>query len=379
MPRKKQRRAWGSITEIKRAKKYVLRWPDPGKKCGRATETFYGTYRMACDRLDAIHAKVMDDGPAPRYATVGDVYDSYVSAEYSAKLKAGKLKQRSFDLYDRTWRVNIAPRWSDVAMSDVRAIDVQDWLLSLTKSQAKVAVVVLKNVGDAAVRYELAAKNVFREKYISPSKSKQRTKEVYDSAQRESVYREYVRGTCVEVPYILAAFAGCRTGEALGLRCSEIRRIERKGHVFAIARIVRRMEQTGYEPMPDGDLKTPESQRTIVVPPPYGQAMLDIAVSKTSIGVEWLADRGDGLPLNRGTLTGRWNKVVPEDARIPMRNLRASWRTIAEMEWHMPPNLLEMAMGHKLPGVTGKHYMRPSESQFVELFIEEYLSKNAST
>lgn len=26
MPRKKQRRAWGSVTEIKRGKKYVLRW-----------------------------------------------------------------------------------------------------------------------------------------------------------------------------------------------------------------------------------------------------------------------------------------------------------------------------------------------------------------
>ena len=55
MPRKKQRRAWGSVTEIKRGKKYVLRWmentPD-GRK--RKTRTVYGTYREACAALDAI-------------------------------------------------------------------------------------------------------------------------------------------------------------------------------------------------------------------------------------------------------------------------------------------------------------------------------------
>ena len=379
MPRKKQRRAWGSVTEIKRGKKYVLRWPDHAKGCGRATETFYGTYRAACDRMDAIHAKVMDNGPAPRYATIGDIYDDYVSAEYRAKLKAGKLKQRSLDLYERTWRLSIAPRWADAAIADVKAVDVQDWLLSLTKSQANISIVVLKSVGDAAVRYELSSKNVFREKYIHPDKSKTITKEVYDGAKCEQVYIQYVKGTSVEVPYILTAFAGCRTGEALGLRCSEVRRIKRKGRVFAIARIVRRMEQTGYAPMPDGDLKTPESMRTIIVPPPYGQALLDIAESKMALGIEWLADCGDGLPMNRGTVNGRWNKTVPDDVRIPMRNLRASWRTIAELEWHMPRVLLEIAMGHRLEGTTGKHYLRPSEGQLVEMFIDEYLSKNATT
>lgn len=377
MPRKKQRRAWGSVTEIKRGKKYVLRWPDPSKRCGRATETFYGTYREACERLDVIHAESLSNGHAPKYTTVSEIYESFVLPEYRTKLDMGKLKQRSLDLYDRIWSGVVAPRWADIAISDVKSLDVQEWYLTLKKSQAKIAIVVLKRIGDAAMRYELAEKNVFREKYIEPSRGDFRSKAVYDLATCESIYRKHVEGSQIEVPYILMAFAGCRPGESLGLRCREIRKVERGGNIFAVARIVRRMEQTGFEPMPDGDLKTPESERTIVVPPPYGGALLDIAAAKEKIGVEWLADRGDGLPMNKGMAGIRWKKAVPEDARIPMQNLRTSWRTLAEMEWRMPPSLLEIVMGHRLPGVTGKHYMRPTDEQLIELFVDEYLSKNA--
>ena len=72
MPRKKQRRAWGSVTEVKRGKKYVLRWPDHAKRCGRATETFYGTYREACERLAVIQASGAQSG---RSMTFGHAHD----------------------------------------------------------------------------------------------------------------------------------------------------------------------------------------------------------------------------------------------------------------------------------------------------------------
>ena len=48
MTRKQRRRAWGSITEAKRGKKYILRWQE-NTPCGRKrkTKTVYGTYREA--------------------------------------------------------------------------------------------------------------------------------------------------------------------------------------------------------------------------------------------------------------------------------------------------------------------------------------------
>lgn len=45
MTRKQRRRAWGSITEAKRGKKYILRWQENtprGRK--RKTMTVYGTW-----------------------------------------------------------------------------------------------------------------------------------------------------------------------------------------------------------------------------------------------------------------------------------------------------------------------------------------------
>lgn len=49
MPRKARRRAWGSVTEAARGKKYVLRWVEntpQGRR--RRSRTVYGTYREAC-------------------------------------------------------------------------------------------------------------------------------------------------------------------------------------------------------------------------------------------------------------------------------------------------------------------------------------------
>ena len=53
MTRKQRRRAWGSITEAKRGKKYILRW-QKNTPCGRKrkTKTVYATYREACAEID---------------------------------------------------------------------------------------------------------------------------------------------------------------------------------------------------------------------------------------------------------------------------------------------------------------------------------------
>ena len=39
--------------------------------------------------------------------------------------------------------------------------------------------------------------------------------------------------------------------------------------------------------------------------------------------------------------------------------------TIAEVELRLPWDLIEMLMGHALPGVSGRHYIRPTAEQVV--------------
>lgn len=74
MPRKARRRAWGSVTEMTRGKKYVLRWVEntpSGRK--RRSRTVYGTYREACNELAKIQATRCDERVMP---TVGQLYEA---------------------------------------------------------------------------------------------------------------------------------------------------------------------------------------------------------------------------------------------------------------------------------------------------------------
>jgi hypothetical protein len=44
----------------------------------------------------------------------------------------------------------------------------------------------------------------------------------------------------------------------------------------------------------------------------------------------------------------------------PFRNLRNSWQTWMRWEVGLPPYYIEPLMGHKVRGVTGQHYDRPT-------------------
>ena len=239
MTRKQRRRAWGSITEVKRGKKCILRWQE-NTPCGRKrpTKTVYGTYREACTELDRIHVERTEDNPVP---TIAQVYG--------------------------TW-------------------------LELT-------------------------------------------------------------------------FGSCRSGEPLGICTDEVLPFAAESTTLATVDLVRQMEQAGIEPTADGVLKTRKSMRTVVVLPDAAGRLLEIAGERRAAGSEWLADRGDGLPMNRGMCNHRWKKWCAAEGveHIPWSNLRNSWRTICEMELHMPWDLMEMLMGHSLPGVSGRHYIRPSREQ----------------
>ena len=110
--------------------------------------------------------------------------------------------------------------------------------------------------------------------------------------------------------------------------------------------------------------------RIVVIPPPYSLRLLEIAEEREAFGTEWLCDGDDGMPINR-TMTNREWKSTCEELGIdflPWSNLRQSWRTIMGVELGMPWDMLEMMMGHALPGVSGRHYIKPSREQIVRSF-----------
>ena len=365
MPRKrrKRRRAWGSITEVDPGRRYVLRWMEntpEGRK--RRTKTFRGTYREADLELSRLQVEHADKGDHP-VPTVGKAYEMWLAPWIDRSVESGKMKEGTRQMYLGSWSRSIAPRWENVPIDSIQPAEVQEWLLGLPLGSARQAIVVMRKMLDFAVRFEVVESNKLRMPYEMPAKANARSRDVYGLAKAEEVLRR-IKGTPAEAPYILACFGSARTGESLGVRAPEVGRAESHGIVCAVVPIVRRMADRGDLPLPDGDLKNKQSERTLVIPEPYGTRLLEIAEERIVAGVEWLADRGDGLPMSRGRLASCWRRVAGPD-RIPFSNLRNSWRTLAQYEWGVDGDTLELLMGHVIPTVTGRHYLRPSVDDLV--------------
>ena len=365
MPRKQRRRSWGSITEAARGK-YILRWventPD-GRK--RKSHTFYGTYKEADAELARIRVRVGDDAPVP---TVGQVHRMWWWPAVLAKAEAGKLKPNTVDAYRRAWDNDCAPKWSRVPVDSVRPVEVQAWLSSMPLGAARAALAVLRQCVDYAVQYEVVPSNKFRIAYELPAAGASRIADVYDLARARAMLST-VRGSRIEAAYILACFGSCRTGESLAARVDETRFAEVHGVPLALVPITRRMEHQGREPV-DG-LKNAQSRRTVVVPGEYAVRLREIAAEREAFGSPWFADFGDGTPMNVSNLNYEWRRVAASDY-IPFANLRNSWRTFAQAEWRIDYDVLEVLMGHLLPGVTGRHYLRMSADQLAEQFARAY-------
>ena len=365
MPRKQRRRSWGSITEAGRGK-YVLRWventPD-GRK--RKSHTFYGTYKEADAELARIRVRVGDDAPVP---TVGQVHRMWWWPAVLAKAEAGKLKPNTVDAYRRAWANDCAPKWGRVPVDSVRPVEVQAWLSSMPLGAARAALAVLRQCVDYAVQYEVVPSNKFRIAYELPAAGASRIADVYDLARARAMLST-VRGSRIEAAYILACFGSCRTGESLAARVDETRFAEVHGVPLALVPIVRRMEHTGRAPV--DDLKTEHSRRTVIVPGEYAERLHEIADDCAAFGTPWFADFGDGRPMNVAALGREWKRLAAADY-VPFANLRNSWRTFAQAEWRVDYDVLEVLMGHILPGVTGRHYLRMSTDQLADQFAAAY-------
>ena len=121
MTKKQRRRVWGSVTEMRRGKKYVLRWMQntpQGRR--RKTKTVYGTYREACAELDRIHVEHADDAPVP---TIAKAYETWLVPKMAAQVEAGTLAPNTRDLVLRSWRNYVGPRWGAMPVDQLRAVE----------------------------------------------------------------------------------------------------------------------------------------------------------------------------------------------------------------------------------------------------------------
>lgn len=365
MPRKARRRAWGSVTEAARGKKYVLRWVEntpSGRK--RRSRTVYGTYREACNELAKIQATRCDERVMP---TVGQLYEARYLPWLERKYDGSE--SGTPNSYKRAWDSVCARRWADVPIDQIKPLEVQEWLDGMAYGNAHWALVVMRRTLDFAVNLDQIPANPFRRKYEMPRKSSEHQKNVYTLRQAEAMLGR-VEGLPYEAAYILAAFGGCRTGESLAVRVEDVREIEAGGVRFAVASITKQAGNMNGEVV--GRTKNAQSAREAIIPEPYCDALLRVRDQRAADGLKWLCMMG-ASQMGKAAAGAMWRKL----GGIPFANLRNSWRTFAQFEWGVGYDTLELLMGHKLPGVTGQHYLRPSTEQLAEDFAAAYAEKRA--
>lgn len=365
MPRKARRRAWGSVTEMARGKKYVLRWVEntpSGRR--RKSRTVYGTYREACNELAKIQATRCDERAMP---TVGQLYEARYLPWLERKYDGSESSTPNS--YKRAWDSVCARRWADVPIDQIKPLEVQGWLDGMAYGNAHWALVVMRRTLDFAVNLDQIPANPFRRKYEMPRKSSEHQKNVYTLRQAEAML-DRVEGLPYEAAYILAAFGGCRTGESLAVRVEDVREIEAGGVRFAVASITKQAGNMNGEVV--GRTKNAQSAREAIIPEPYCDALLRVRDQRAADGLKWLCMMG-ASQMGKAAAGAMWRKL----GGIPFANLRNSWRTFAQFEWGVGYDTLELLMGHKLPGVTGQHYLRPSTEQLAEDFAAAYAEKRA--
>lgn len=370
MPRR-QRSAWGSVTK-RRPGTYLVRWMGDardGKGYRRLSKTVRGTRKEAQELLARMQLEHSGDKPAP---TVREVFERWYWPDCTARLKKQSLRQ-----YGSWWRC-VEARWGGLPVTDVRPLDVQEWLSGMSKGQAEGAMKVMKPLMDYPLRYGIIDANPLRMRYVMPTRVERRDAGIYSLPELEAI-AEAARGSRVESAVILAAFGSARVGESLAPTVADVEEVvAENGMRCACVRVAAQMDNSGELV---GNLKNEQSARWLVVPEPWSARLLEIADERIGEGTQFLADDLCGGCVAQHAMLREWRGIVGRAGLPyhPFRSVRPSWRTYMSWDLHVEPERLEKLMGHKGSGVTDRHYNRPIRQMLVNEIAEAFAARAVPT
>lgn len=364
MPRKPRRAQWASITEVEKGKRYRIRYwgKDSSGEYRRLSCTVRGTRKDAELRRAELMLDHSEDAPCP---TVRQAWERWALPEMRRRVEDGDLAPLTLRAHETAWRLHVAPTWADVPLDAVRPLQVQQWISGLSYSQAQTATSTLSKVMDHAVRYECVDHNPMRERYLMPSKStiERLDRGVWALSELHGVWAR-VRGEWWEAAFLLAAFGGCRLGESMAPRARDVEIRHVDGVTLALVGITGQVAASGTDVV---RTKTEQSVRTATL---VGSPAVRMAQIVAALPPDWpLSHDGIGGVQCQSRLKEAWRQKRMEH---PYRNLRNSWQTWMRWELHVEPRYIEPMMGHKLPGVTGAHYDRPTADMFADVMLDAY-------
>lgn len=362
---RRQRSSFGSVAKIDRDTWRLRWWADTPEGRRRVSETVHGTRRQAEDRLAEIRCEVGSEQGGS--VTVGQAWERWYAPDCAQRLEEGSLAHNTWRNAEAMWNRHISPRWASVPCTQVRPLDVQEWLLTMTWANARLSKIVFGQVMGMAAMFEACDTNPLALKYRLPKKKSEQA-EVFTLDELREAWAA-VRGSVVEAPFLLAAFGSARVGESLGVMACEVELREHGGVPVAVAPIVR---QVGNDGKVTERLKNGQSRRHVVLPGRVGLRLAELASTAVAEGLVWLADDGTGSPLTQLRTAKAWRSLMVGDSYRPFKNLRNSWATFTHWQLGIDPLMVDKMMGHSTGTVLAKHYDRPDVDLFVETVAKAY-------
>ncbi|MBY4798316.1 hypothetical protein K6V98_08155 [Collinsella sp. AGMB00827] len=356
-----QRSAYGCIEKAGTNRWRVRWWGDmhDGKGYRRCSKTIHGSRKDARLYLSQMQTAHHEDAPG---VTIGDVFERWYWPRAEKTLSKNSLIN-----YKSAWN-RVRDKWENRLVTDVHPIEIQEWLLTLTASQTKRALGLLRPVMEYAVRYEMIPANPFKVRYDTnrPSDKKkgviERDKGIYTLDECAALVNA-AKDSPLRVAIILAAFGSCRVGESLAPTGADVQAITASnGMLCAAVAITAQVNNSGTL---EYTLKNEQSERTVIIPEPFSKIVIEAA---KRAGTGLLTHNGLGEPVTDYYRRSEWKRIC-KSAGLPcylLRNLRNSWRTY--MRWTLGADLehVEHLMGHAGNSISDKHYVRPTTEQLVE-------------
>lgn len=207
----------GSIEpyESAKGKRYVVRYRTPERR--QAAKRGFKTKRDAQLYL----ASVETSKARGEYidASAARVTIDALGAEWLANQT--HLKPSSLRPLEIAWRLQVRPRWGNVAVGDIRHSDVQTWITSMTAGRSATTVLraygVLAGILDVAVRDRRVPNNVARGARLPRKVARAHRylshQQVHDLAQASGKHEALV---------LVLAYTGLRWGEVTALRVRDV-------------------------------------------------------------------------------------------------------------------------------------------------------------
>lgn len=361
MPRKRARSTWGANEDAGNGRRRLRYWADlhDGRGYVRHSKTIVGSRRDGDEELARIRVGHAADAPCP---TVGDLWERFELPRLRDGVSSGNMSQRTLVMYTRYWERMVGPRWGSLPVTDLRPYDIQDWLLSMSKSNGEVARAVLRLTVEHAVMLDVVSSNPAARRFRMGN----------DAARRESAYSrdeldslwEVVRGSVCEVPFLLSAHAGLRVGEACGVALDDC---SWRDDGVMVVNVRRQLLSSGGL---SERLKTSASYRTVAVIDPWASRLREIAEGLPECA-RYLNDDGCGSPVCRKTISEWWIRLVRgSDVQYrSMQVLRPSFQTA--LHWSgVPIEQTSRILGHTSTSTTMEHYDRPGSEDVVNVMVD---------